>query len=182
MGVPGARPGGQALEPIEHLVDAVAGRGDAQGQRRQRADRIGARAAQGASVVARCARGSSRTGVIGGVREGQQELVERVAIGDQARSGVLHRRQRSGGPLSGLTRSSSLRVAGFQPARPARSAGDFASLLGGQLRRPGVSAEDSHLVHGEHGSTTRHRRQYATLRQRHTARPHGCAGNACRRA
>jgi hypothetical protein len=46
VGVAGAGPGRQAFEPIQHLVRAVAGRGDAQGQRGERAGRIGARAAQ----------------------------------------------------------------------------------------------------------------------------------------
>jgi hypothetical protein len=45
MGVAGAGPGRQALEPIQYFVGAVAGRGDAQGQRSERARRIGAWAA-----------------------------------------------------------------------------------------------------------------------------------------
>ena len=42
-----AGPARQALEPVEHLVGAVAGRGDAQGQRGEGARGIGTWAAQG---------------------------------------------------------------------------------------------------------------------------------------
>jgi len=41
-----ARPVRQALEPVEHLVGAIAGRGDAQRQRGEHARGVGARAAQ----------------------------------------------------------------------------------------------------------------------------------------
>ena len=47
VGVAVATPARQALEPIEHLVGAVVGRGDAQRQRGEPARGIGARAAQG---------------------------------------------------------------------------------------------------------------------------------------
>ena len=47
LGLAVAGPGRQALEPIEHLVGAVADRGDAQGQRGEDAGGIGAGAAQG---------------------------------------------------------------------------------------------------------------------------------------
>jgi hypothetical protein len=46
VGVAVARPVRQALEPVEHLVGAVAVRGDTQGQRRKHARDIRARAAQ----------------------------------------------------------------------------------------------------------------------------------------